>query len=505
MRFPRGTETSALPAPFVLRVLGSALCLGLLGNSLLRVDEWGFNVFVGTTALAVIAATLPRRPEAPSARWLLLLPPVFAIGVAWREAPLLSVWNLLAIAGMLALPVVRTGGVRLATGRVQDYAVGLATTGIRTVLGPLHFASAGVLWNDSINRLGRRRATTVVLGLALAAPLLAVFGALLVSADAGFEHLVQTVFGLEFGQLVSHLVGIGFVGWASAGYLMAVFVGAREIATPWRRRFRPALGAVELGIPLGGLALLFAVFIVIQAGSVFGSHDVIREAANLGYAEYARRGFFELVAVAVMILPVLLAADQVCDRTDTTARRTVRMLSGTVLLLVGLVAMSALHRMQLYLDAYGLTQDRGYATAVLLWAGVAIVWFAATVLRGRADRFVFGAMVGALTVLGLLNAVNLDAMVVRTNIARAQEGADLDADYLASLSADAVPALVRALPNLPEDAACIVLASLAPHDGSAQRGDWRGWHRARTQARNAAGGLAAAHASRCSGVDGTTP
>ena len=496
---------SALPATFVLRVLGSALLLGLLGNSLLRVDEWGFNVFVGTTALAVVAATLTRRPEAPSARWLLLLPPVFAIGVAWRAAPLLSAWNLLAVAGTLALPVMRTGGVRLATGRVLDYAVGLVTTGVRTALGPLHFASAEVLRSDLMNRLRRRRATAVVLGLVLAAPLLAIFGALLVSADAGFERLVRTVFDLDFEQLFSHVVGTGIVGWASAGYLMAVFVGARETAMPWGRGFRPALGAVELGIPLGGLALLFAVFIVMQAGYVFGSHDVVREATNLGYAEYARRGFFELVAVAVMILPVLLAADRVSDATDATARRTVRILSGTLLLLVGLVAISALHRMQLYLDAYGLTQDRGYATAVLLWAGVAIVWFAATVLRGRADRFVFGAMVSALTVLGLLNAVNLDAMVVRTNIARALEGAELDADYLASLSADAVPALVRALPDLPDDAACIVLASLAPHDGSAERGDWRGWHLARTRARTAAAGLAAAHAARCRVEGGTAP
>ncbi len=179
------------------------------------------------------------------------------------------------------------------------------------------------------------------------------------------------------------------------------------------------------------------------------------------------------------------------------------MLSGTLLLLVGLVAISALHRMQLYLDAYGLTQDRGYATAVLLWAGVAIVWFAATVLWGRAGRFIFGAMVGALTVLGLLNAVNLDAMVARTNIARALEGAELVADYLASLSADAVPALVRSPPDLPDDAASIVLASLAPHDGSAERGDWRRWHLARTLARNAAAGLAATRAARCRVEGGT--
>ena len=384
----------------------------------------------------------------------------------------------------------KTEGVRLPTGRPLSYVVGLMTTGLRTALGPLHFASAEVPWSELMRQLRRRRVTAVALGLVLSAPLLAVFGALLVSADAGFEHMVRTVFDLDFWELVSHFAGTGFVGWISAGYLMAVFVGVREPATPWEHGVRPALGAVELGIPLGGLALLFSVFVVTQAGYVFGGHDLIRETANLGYAKYARRGFFELVAVAVLTLPVLLAADWVADPSDATARRTVRVLSGALLLLVGLIVVSALHRMRLYLDAYGLTQDRGYAMAVLLWAGVAIAWFAATVLRGRADRFVFGAMVSALAVLGLLNVINLDAMVVRTNVARAQEGTELDAHYLASLSADAVPALVVALPDLPDDAACVVLEALTPYEGSAVRRDWRGWHMARVRARNAAKGLA---------------
>ena len=492
---------------FVVRVLGAAPLLGILGDTLLRADPWGLNVFLGTTALVVVAALLlPRaRSAARHVRLLLLLPPLFAVGVAWRAAPLLSVWNMLAVAGTLALPVMRTGNVRLPTGRPQDYAVGLVTTGVRTAIGPLHLAAAEAPRTELMDQLRRRRVTAVALGLVLATPLLAVFGLLLVSADAGFDRLVQTVVDFAFQEVVLHLVGTAFVAWISAGYLMAVFVGAREPAIPWMSGVRPVLGAVELGIPLGGLALLFSVFVVTQAGYVFGGDDLIRESANLGYAEYARRGFFELVAVAVLILPVLLAADWITDATNATARRTVRVLSGALLLLVGLIMVSALHRMWLYLDAYGLTQDRGYAMGVLLWAGIAIAWFAATVLQGRSHRFVFGAMVGALAVLGLLNAINLDAMVVRTNVARARAGAELDADYLASLSADAVPALVRALPDLPDDAACVVLEALAQHEESAERPDWRGWHLARARARDAATGLAATRAARCAAADGNVP
>ena len=71
---------------FVLRVLGSALLLGVLGDLLLRVDQWGLNVFLGTAALVVVAATLPPRERSGvrAGRLLLLLPPVFAVGVAWR-------------------------------------------------------------------------------------------------------------------------------------------------------------------------------------------------------------------------------------------------------------------------------------------------------------------------------------------------------------------------------------------------------------------------------------
>ena len=491
-----------MPVRLVARVLGSALLLGILGDWLVRADELGLNFFLGVVALVLVAATLMRweRPSSPvRVLLLLLLPPIFAFGVAWRDAPQLLAWNILAVAVTLALPVMCMGGARLSLGKPLDYAGGLVTTGLRTAMGPLRFASREVPWDEVLNRLHRSRAAAVTLGLFLAVPLLVLFGSLLVSADPGFERVVRTVFDLDFEELLSHFVGIGFVGWISAGYLGAVLVRGRELAMPWQHGNRPVLGTIELGIPLGGLALLFAVFVVMQAQYVFGGHGLIREAADLSYAEYARRGFFELVTLAVLVLPVLLASDWVTDPTNASARRIVRLLSGGLLLLVGLIMVSALHRMRLYLDAYGLTQSRLYATAVLLWAGVAIAWFASTVLRGRADRFAFGAIVGALGVLGMSNVINLDAVVVRTNVARAQEGAELDAGYLASLSADAVPSLTSVLPDLPAEAACVVLQALSPDEESDERQDWRSWNVARARAREEAAELRVARVARCGG------
>ncbi len=117
-----------MPVRLVGRVLSSALLLGILGDWLVRADRLGLNFFLGVVALVVVAATLVRweRPSAPvRVLLLLLLPPTFAFGVAWRDAPLLSVLNILAVAATLALPVICIGGVRLSLGRPLDYAWGL--------------------------------------------------------------------------------------------------------------------------------------------------------------------------------------------------------------------------------------------------------------------------------------------------------------------------------------------------------------------------------------------
>jgi len=87
-------------------------------------------------------------------------------------------------------------------------------------------------------------------------------------------------------------------------------------------------------------------------------------------------------------------------------------------------------------------------------------WFAATVLRGRRSRFAPGALAGACLVLLALNLVNPDALMARTNLARAVAGRPLDAAYVARLSADALPTLLRLLPALSPPERCAISAAL---------------------------------------------
>jgi hypothetical protein len=117
------------------------------------------------------------------------------------------------------------------------------------------------------------------------------------------------------------------------------------------------------------------------------------------------------------------------------------------------------------------------------WLALVFVWFTLTVLRGARERFACGALVTAFLMIGLLHTINPDQLIVRTNMSRAQTGRGFDAYYASSLSADAVPALVEALPAASHYDQCVITTSLLRRYEELGSSDWRSWNLARREAR----------------------
>ena len=89
-----------------------------------------------------------------------------------------------------------------------------------------------------------------------------------------------------------------------------------------------SLGIIELGVPLGLLNLLFLSFVLVQVRYFFGGAASVALTPGLTYSEYARRGFFELVAVSALVLPLLLLTHWVLVKNDANAERIFRWLAG---------------------------------------------------------------------------------------------------------------------------------------------------------------------------------
>src|SRR5207253_1462312 len=288
-------------------------------------------------------------------------------------------------------------------------------------------------------------------------------------------------FDVDFGDLLSHVVLFAVWGALVAGYFRGALIHSLVPAAEGESGL--SLGIIPVATALGLVDLLFLVFVVIQLRYLFGGATLVLAAGGLTYAEYARRGFFELVTASALVLPLLTGADWLLRNQPAEHQRTFRQLATVLLVLLTVVMASALERMRLYVTAYGLSEIRLYSTAFMLYLAAVAAWFGWTTLRGERRHFAFGALVQGFAVLGALHLVNPDALIVRTNLARPPAERPFDGWYAASLSADAVPLLLQALPRLDPSARCAVAAGLLKQRARLEHDDWRNWNFARRSAR----------------------
>lgn len=508
-----------------LSVLGAGLVLGLLGDALLRAEPWGLNVLLWVGALVGASAALYGRGRLKlgrEGRWLVPCAVAFAAGFAWRDSLALKALNACLILVLLALALLRARGGLIRLAGMTDYALAGVASGLSAAFGPLMLLFEDIGWKEIPRGGWTRKAAAVLRGLVIAVPLLFVFGALFVAADAAYEGLVNQTFNFDPDAVASHVIIFGLLAWTSAGFLRGMFMGGRAAgggrasafvvlglgggaqgeavkaepsgegaAGPGEaegrtlaRAFSPRLGSVEVGVVLGLLNALFFSFVAVQLRYFFGGAPVVLDAVGPTFAEYARRGFFELVWVAALVLPMLLSAHWLLRKNDPACERLFRWLAGGLLVMLFVIMASAVGRMRLYQSAYGQTELRLYTTAFMGWLAVVFVWFALTVLRGARERFACGALVSALAVAGALHLLNPNDHIVRTNAALAGGRRSFDAVYAQSLGADAVPALLETLPNLAPHERASLSAGLLKWAGR-EGGDWRSWNWSRQAGRRA--------------------
>ena len=335
----------------------------------------------------------------------------------------------------------------------------------------------------------RGRAPAAARGLLLAVPPVIVFALLLASADAVFAAFLRNIFRFNLLTLLSHVFLLGFFAWTSAGLLRGLLIG-NELS--WTAKIQPpqiTLGAVELGMMLGAVNLTFLAFVIVQFRYFFGGAGLVQATTGLTFAEYARRGFFELVTASALVLPLLLGCHWLSAKNSSRHGRLFRILAGVLLALVFVVMLSALERMRLYQFEYGMTELRLYTTAFMAWLAAVLIWFALTVLSGRRQRFAGGALVAGYVLVVVLHLINPNALIANINTARARTGQRFDARYAASLGADAVPPLVAALPDLAAGDRCLIRERLLarwsglPAQAGSESADWRSWNASRSEAR----------------------
>jgi len=390
-----------------------------------------------------------------------------------RAAPALAFLNSMAAVLLLGLTfrLLTSGGLPKWT------IAGYVRSGVATLRGwmvePVGFLTVDFSGRWPKANLGRF--AKYLIGMILALPLLGVFAALFSSADPVFEGYLDSLLSIDVDlvSITGHLMAVLGVTWLAIGAARYALAPHREEET---RTARPLLGPVESATMLVLLNGLFLAFVIVQSAYLFDGSEILTR-AGLTYADYARRGFFELVAVGSLVVGLVLVVDWMVQR--RTARfRAVDLLHGGLIALTLVVLASAAQRMRLYTEAFGLTELRLYTSVFMGWVFLVLGWLVITVLRGRRATFALGAFVSALVVLAGLTLANPGGIIVHTNVAReATTLPELDVTYLVDLGPDAIPALIEVLDEVQ---ACETRADLAGkllragEGGFAEAGtDWR--------------------------------
>ncbi|WP_221091513.1 DUF4153 domain-containing protein [Deinococcus aquaedulcis] len=454
---PAGWDAApAHPRPaLAARPLLLALGLGLAAHVLTwRAGPAGLNLALWLVLfLGASVWGLAGRGQTPSRAGVALLGVAALFGLSftlWDAPPELAVLNTLALLGSLTLGAafLRFPGLGRATPGLLLAA--LMTGGLRFAYGPLVLLERFPWARLRPKGDGGRQLGRVGVGLALAAPLLLVFGALLASADAGFAQALSGLWrpAQELDTLLSSGLGLmlwcAFVGGLTYPALMALrptFFAPRDASG--------RLGLVEVGLPLGALALLFLAFAALQVPALLGGGLPDGQT----YAGHIRRGFSELMTVAFLTLSVLLGAHGL-SRPETRRSLPLRALNAAVLLPLLVILASAAQRWGLYTQAYGLSTIRVLGAAFLVWVTLTLGWLALCLWRDRAGRFAFPALLlGLATLLGT-TALNPGALIAAHNLHRQTAAVTNDLRRtpqqvgvwdLLNLGAGAVPAIVANL------------------------------------------------------------
>ncbi|MEO7539997.1 MAG: DUF4173 domain-containing protein [Pyrinomonadaceae bacterium] len=534
---------------FGTEILKVAMILGVLGDILLRVTPWGLNVLLFNAAFAAGMIMIIRRhaPEYLKRQTFALFGALmfFASMFVWRDSIELRIADTMAIVLILSVLFVPRLKIGASSAGIFQYFVAFIWSAGNAVFAPFVLLGSDIKWSTTSRTGWSQHLFSVLRGVAIATPILLIFGGLFIAADAVYEGMIQRVFNIRPEVAFTHILLTGIFAWLSAGYLRGVmFTGEKPVpveqAAPaedssgdvskvdqmraeavintaalpdnltilehinisdapesteppniedkkwdWAEIentvMPPAftLGTVEVGVILGLTNLLFLSFVIVQVPYLFGGMDLIQNTPDFKLAEYARRGFGELVAVSALVLPILLAGHWLIRKENPFTEKLFRLLAGIQIVLLFVIMASAVQRLVLLTGnlGYGLTTIRLYPLIFMTWLAIVFIWFGLTVLRGSRRYFAWGALWSAFLILGATHVLNPDAFIAKTNLELMRQGREFDAFYNAGLSDDALPVLMSSFADLkPTDQKIVVSRLAARYCEMRNEGDIRSWN-----------------------------
>ncbi len=473
-------------ALFLAWALGALAACVLLAPTL-RLP--GLGVAVGVCAWYAVLLWYKGLSGFATARNLLLFAATIALAACFAlfSDQWLRQVNALGLAGLMIVQLLEWSGEGRRSWYLPTMLLERTWLFFRGLFGRL--PACGAAAKSLCSGRSRNRFLLILAGLGVTVPIAMVVVPLLLSADEYFAFLSRRVLNSLIAALGETAVYL-FLGLLAAPFLFSLLYALRrpQPLPEQKTQAVPQVDPVVAAVALLSMDLLYALFLAVQFTVLFGGAEYLAGASGVTYAQYARSGFFQLVAVAGINLSLILSALQFTRR-EGRLWRGVEILCTAMVCMSGAFLVSAAYRMSLYVGAYGLSFKR----LLTYWGmGMLAVLFAAALVKIWRPRFRFFPVALVASVAGwlLLNYANPDYLVARYNVDLylRRDNAVMNFDYLVlDLSYDALGPLEDLPGDLPSGVAEYTLDELVAQrqaQGREDAADWRTWSLSAARAGN---------------------
>ncbi len=368
--------------------------------------------------------------------------------------PILKFFNVLFLIGLLILQ-----DIQLFVKIEEDL---FTIDGVRAYLSlgvnlPFKYMDTPTKWIKEGKTQGQGEKVKVVgkvlLGMLVALPIVILLVVLLARADAAFYGVISKVIkGLRFdgGVWLFKLPFMIFFFFIFTSYFYglqyekaALGIEKKKLAT------RPCLDFIVVGTVATLFCLVYIVFCFSQLAYFVSAFSGVLP-KDFTYAEYARRGFFETVPLTLFNLAMLFVLAYMSKWVEGGKRKFIK---GVMTLITGFtlfLVISALSKMGMYMQEYGLTLKRLYVAWFLSLIIVITIILFAKLWWAKVN--VLKAIFISFTIMYLgLNYFDVDYRVAKQNISLYKTQGTNSMGYCYNLSVSAVEpinALIKEAPEL---------------------------------------------------------
>lgn len=279
---------------------------------------------------------------------------------------------------------------------------------IPRTFGNMPKAVASVFAKKSKKNAGFGKA---MLGILLAVPVLLIVVPLLISSDEAFSGMLSGITN-DIGQLIPKIL----VGLLITPLAVSFCMFMKKVEEPERKtKTRRGVENTVLISFLSVLSLCYLLYLFSQLAYFFSAFSgFLPEDYSFNVSTYARRGFFEMTAIAAINFLIIFCVLLLSRKKNGKTCMVTRLLCLFICLFTLMIIATALSKMWLYIKSFGLTVMRVNTSAFMVFLAVVVISLILRLFSSKI-RVLQVALITASCVLIILGGANVNRVTAEYN------------------------------------------------------------------------------------------